>query len=175
MTATLIIEQRGEGYIYDLFSAAETKRGVRCGKTPQEAATKATRLLASLQQAEEDFAIIAPDAVLNIIPEHLRGTASPEQRTLRLKAVEWAADFLIAVYGERSAIPVNVEQFAMQSPLKAIGLVAQRREMPANNLKVAELMELIDDPDVLNFGRPATLEEQAAFSMRLYRSPYLNQ
>ena len=175
MTATLIIEHRGEGYIYDLFSADETKRGVRCGKTPQEVATKTTRILASLQQAEEDFALIAPDEVLRIIPEHLHGTTSPEQRTLRLKAVEWAADFLIAVYGEHSSIPVNVEQFALHNPLKAIGLVAQRSEMPANNLKVAELMNLIDDPDVLNFGRPATLEEQAAFSMRLYKSPYLNQ
>lgn len=75
MTATLIIEHRGEGYIYDLFSVRATKRGVRCGITPQAAATEVTRILASLHQAEEQFAIVAPEEILQIIPEHLGGRA----------------------------------------------------------------------------------------------------
>ena len=71
MTATLIIEQRGEGYIYDLFSIRATKRGVRCGITPQAAATEATRILAFLHHAEEQLAIVAPEEILQFIPEHL--------------------------------------------------------------------------------------------------------
>lgn len=75
MTATLIIEQRGAGYIYDLFSVPAPKRGVRCGITPQAAATEATRILANLHQAGEQFAVVAPEEILQIIPEHLGGKA----------------------------------------------------------------------------------------------------
>lgn len=70
MKATLIIEQRGQGYIYDLFSVRATKRGVRCGLTPLEAATEASRILASLHF--EGAAVVAPPEVLEIIPAHLR-------------------------------------------------------------------------------------------------------
>lgn len=70
MKATLIIEKRGEGYIYDLFSVRATKRGVRCGLTPLEAATEASRILANLQF--EGAAVVAPPEVLEIIPAHLR-------------------------------------------------------------------------------------------------------
>lgn len=70
MKATLIIEQRGEGYIYDLFSVRATKRGVRCGLTPLEAATEASRILAQLRH--EGAAVLAPSEVLEIIPAHLR-------------------------------------------------------------------------------------------------------
>lgn len=70
MKATLIIEQRGEGYIYDLFSVRATKRGVRCGLTPQAAATEASRILAQLQY--EGAAVVAPPEVMEIIPAHLR-------------------------------------------------------------------------------------------------------
>ena len=175
MKATLIIEQRGEGYIYDLFSVRGTKRGVRCGITPQAAATEATRILANLCQAEEAFAVVAPEEILRIIPEHLRGDAEPAREALRLKAIEWVADLLVAVYGAREKIPNNVEQFALRNPLTAVAIMMQRREMPTNSPKVAELMEMIDDPDLYSFDRPANMAERAAFELRLYKSPYLNK
>lgn len=71
MKATLIIEQRGKGYVYDLFPVnATSKRGVRCGLTPQAAATEASRILATLQH--EGAAVVAPPEVMEIIPSHLR-------------------------------------------------------------------------------------------------------
>lgn len=70
MKATLIIEQRGEGYIYDLFSVRTTKRGVRCGLTPLEAATETSRILAQLRH--EGASTVAPPEVLELIPAHLR-------------------------------------------------------------------------------------------------------
>lgn len=70
MKATLIIEKRGAGYIYDLFSVRSTMRGVRCGLTPLEAATETSRILAQLRY--EGASTVAPPEVLELIPAHLR-------------------------------------------------------------------------------------------------------
>ena len=171
MKATLIIEQRGQGYIYDLFSDRETKRGVRCGLTPQATATEATKILAQLHQAEGEAAVVAPAEILALIPEHLTG-GEPAQKAVRLKVIEWVADLLLAIYHDKSKIPGNVERFALHNPMMALGLITQRREMPTNSPQVAELMDKIDNPDILNFSRPANLEERAAFDIRLHKSPY---
>lgn len=170
MKTILIIEQRGKGYIYDLFSDNGTKRGVRCGLTPQAAATEASRVLAELHQSGSEVSVVAPTEVFEIIPAHLIGSAPV--KAVRLKAIEWMADILLAIYGDKAKIPINVARYATHNPLKALGLIAQRREMPTNNPNVAELMEKIDDPEMLNFKRPANLEEQMAFDIRLYKSPY---
>lgn len=88
----------------------------------------------------------------------------------RTKTLHTMADLLIAVYGDRIKIPKNVARYAVHNPLKAIGLIAQRREMPANNQAVAGIMAQIN-PDEFNFERPANMQEQAAFELRLYRGP----
>lgn len=139
MKATLTIEKRGEGYIYDLFSDQATKRGVKCGLTPLAAATEATKILAYLATST-GAAIVAPPEVLAHIPPHLTGDTEPTDKAKRIKALEIMADLL--------------------------------SELPTNSPKVAELMDKIDDPDDFNFARPANLEEQAAFDLRLYKSPY---
>lgn len=173
MKATLIIEKRGEGYIYDLFSDRATKRGVRCGLTPLEAATEATKILASLLQST-GAAIVSPPEVLAHIPTHLiDADAEPNNKAVRIKALELMADLLIVIYKDRSKIPANVERYAKHNPLQAIGLITQRREMPSNNAEVTEIMGKINNPDDLNFSRPANIEEQGAFDLRLYKSPYL--
>lgn len=171
MKATLIVEKRGEGYIYDLFSDKATKRGVKCGLTTLAAATEATKILAYLATST-GAAIVAPPEVLAHIPPHLTGDTDPTDKAKRIKALEIMADLLIAVYGERASIPSNVERYAKHNPMQAIGLITQRRELPTNSPKVAELMDKIDNPDDFNFARPANLEEQAAFDLRLYKSPY---
>ena len=56
--------------------------------------------------------------------------------------------------------------------MHAIGLSVQLLEFPTDSPKVAELMDKIENPDDFNFSRPANLEEQAAFDLRLYKSPY---
>ena len=170
MKATLPIENRGEGYIYDLFSDQATKRGVKCGLTPLAAATEATKILANLATST-GAAIVAPPEVLAHIPPHLTGD-EPTDKAKRIKALEIVADLLIVIYGEKAKIPSNVERYAIHNPMQAIGLIAQRREFPTNSKKVAELMDKIDNPDDFNFARPANLEEQAAFDLRLYKSPY---
>lgn len=174
--ATLIIEQRGQGYIYDLFSDRATKRGVRCGLTPLEAATEATKILASLAQStgqSTGAAIVAPPEVLAHIPAHLiDADAEPSNKAVRIKALELMADLLIAIYKEPSKIPLNVERYAQHNPLQAIGLITQRHEMPRDNQDVAEIMDKINNPDDLNFSRPAGIEEQGVFNLRLYKSPY---
>lgn len=170
MKTTMIIEQRGKGYIYDLFSENDTKRGVRCGLTPQAAATEASRVLAELHQSGAEAAVVAPTEVFVLIPTHLTG--SEPVKAVRLKAIEWIADLLLVIYKDKAQIPSNVARYATHNPLKALGLITQRREMPTNNPSVAELMDKIDDPEMLNFKRPASLGEQMAFDMRLYKSPY---
>lgn len=172
--ATLIIEQRGKGYIYDLFVATpdKTKRGVRCGLTPLEVATAATKILADFAQST-GAAIVAPPEVLAHIPAHLIDSdAEPSNKAVRIKTLELMADLLIAIYKEPGKIPSNVERYAQHNPLQAIGLITQRQEMPRDNQDVAEIMDKISNHDDLNFGRPAGIEEQGAFNLRLYKSPY---
>ena len=95
------------------------------------------------------------------------------EKTKRIEILEIMADVLIAIYKEPAKIPENVERYAKFNPLKCIGLIATRKEMPANSKIIGEIMEKIDNPDYLNFERPANLEEQGAFDLRLYKSPYL--
>lgn len=95
------------------------------------------------------------------------------EKTKRIDILEIIADVLIAIYKEPAKIPANVERYAKSNPLKCIGLIATRKEMPANSKIISEIMEKIENPDDLNFGRPANLEEQGAFDLRLYKSPYL--
>lgn len=171
MKATLIIEKRGEGYIYDLFSDKATKRGVKCGLTPLVAATEVTKILANLATST-GAAIVAPPEVLEYIPTHLIGDTEPTDKVKRIKSLEIVADLLIVIYGEKAKIPSNVERYAIHNPMQAIGLIVQRREFPTDSSKVAELMDKIENPDDFNFSRPANLEEQAAFDLRLYKSPY---
>ena len=171
MKATLTIEKRGEGYIYDLFSDKATKRGVKCGLTPLAAATEATKILANLATST-GAAIVAPPEVLEYIPPLLTGDTEPTDKVKRIKSLEIVADLLIVIYGEKAKIPSNVERYAIHNPMQAIGLIVQRREFPTDSPKVAELMDKIENPDDFNFSRPANLEEQAAFNLRLYKSPY---
>lgn len=98
------------------------------------------------------------------------------EKTKRIKILEIIADLLIAIYKEPAKIPENVERYAKFNPIKCIGLIATRKEMPTKGkiiAEIAEIMEKIDNPDDLNFERPANLEEQGAFDLRLYKSPYL--
>ena len=95
------------------------------------------------------------------------------EKTKRIEILEIMADLLIAIYKERSKIPTNVERYAKSNPIKCIGLITTRNEMPANSKIIGEIMEKIDNPDDLNYERPANLEEQGAFDLRLYKSPYL--
>lgn len=101
-------------------------------------------------------------------------SVTPTRRGEKFES-QWVADLLVAVYGAREEIPNNVEQFALRNPLTAVAIMMQRREMPTNSPKVAELMEMIDDPDLYSFDRPANMAERAAFELRLYKSPYLNK
>ena len=96
------------------------------------------------------------------------------EKTKRIEILEIMADMLITIYKERSKIPENVERYAKFNPIKCIGLISTRKEMPANSKIIGEIMEKIDNPDDLDFERPANLEEQGAFDLRLYKSPYLN-
>ena len=95
------------------------------------------------------------------------------EKTKRIEVLEIIADLLIAIYKERSKIPTNVERYAKSNPIKCIGLITTRNEMPANSKIIGEIMKKINNPDDLNFERPANLEEQGAFDLRLYKSPYL--
>ncbi len=97
------------------------------------------------------------------------------EKTKRIEILEIMADMLITIYKERSKIPENVERYAKFNPIKCIGLISTRKEMPANSKIIGEIMEKIDNPDDLDFERPANLEEQGAFDLRLYKSPYLNK
>lgn len=69
MKTTIIVEKRGEGYILDLFSDKQTKRGERCGLTPLDVATNVSRYLA--QQKETGASLVAPAEVKDLIPKHL--------------------------------------------------------------------------------------------------------
>jgi hypothetical protein len=95
------------------------------------------------------------------------------EKTKRIEILEIMADLLIAIYKERSKIPTNVERYAKSNPIKCIGLITTRNEMPTNSKIIGEIMEKIENPDDLNFERPANLEEQGAFDLRLYKSPYI--
>lgn len=78
------------------------------------------------------------------------------------------AALCLAVYGQKEKIPTNVEQYMLANPLKALGLMMQRHEMPSDNKKVAEIMNDIN-PDDLDFDKPANAHERGAWQVSLYR------
>lgn len=58
---------------------------------------------------------------------------------------------------------------------KDLAIIIDIMYQQTNSKNLAEIIDKIDNPDDLNFERPANLEEQAAFDLRLYKSPYLNK
>lgn len=76
MKTTIIVEKRGEGYILDIFSDKQTKRGERCGLTPLDVATSVSRYLA--QQTATGASLVAPPEVRDLIPKHLHDFEAQE-------------------------------------------------------------------------------------------------
>lgn len=99
----------------------------------------------------------------------IRKETGKTDRTGRMEVLSLMAELLLAIYGDRLKIPDIVARYAIHNPLKAIGLIVQRREMPASNRAVAAIMKEINPVD-FDFRRPANLQEQSEFQLRLYRS-----
>jgi hypothetical protein len=80
MRSTIIIRQRGEGYISDVsgkFGGGHS--GARCGLTPFDAAARAAQLMIEYSQSNpEGGDLMAPPEVLELVPEHLRSIAAKE-------------------------------------------------------------------------------------------------
>ena len=76
MKTTIIITQRGEGYIATVGARSGiVQQGARCGLTPHDAATwSATMMLryASPDSNPEGGELMAPPEVLELVPQHLR-------------------------------------------------------------------------------------------------------
>lgn len=74
MRSTVIISKRGEGYIATVSGKfGGGFQGARCGLTPFDAATKAAEWMISYAQSNpEGGDLMAPQEVLEIVPEHLR-------------------------------------------------------------------------------------------------------
>lgn len=76
MKTTIIIQQRGEGYIATIGARnGVVLQGARCGLTPHDAATWAAIMMlryASPDSNPEGGVLIAPPEVLELVPEHLR-------------------------------------------------------------------------------------------------------
>lgn len=74
MRTTVIIQQRGDGYVSTVqgrFGGGH--KGARCGLTPFEAAAKAAQYMIEYAQGNEEGGdLMAPPEVLEIVPEHLR-------------------------------------------------------------------------------------------------------
>ena len=77
MKTTVIIYQRGAGYVMDYNDAHGTlKQGVRVGLTPEDAALYAARIMMRLAlDNPEGGSLMAPAEVLTLVPEHLREIA----------------------------------------------------------------------------------------------------
>jgi hypothetical protein len=74
MRSTIIITQRGKGYISDAAGQfGGGHKGSRCGLTPYEAAARAAQLMIEYAQSNpEGGDLMAPPEVLELVPEHLR-------------------------------------------------------------------------------------------------------
>jgi len=81
MRTTVIVEKRGEGYVYDLLGqSGGESRGVRCGLTPFAAAVKAARLMIDCANTNAAGGVLmAPTEVLELVPRHLRTIHPGEQ------------------------------------------------------------------------------------------------
>lgn len=77
MRTTVIIEKRGEGYISTVsgqFGGGHTN--ARAGLTAFDAAAKASRYMLEYgNQNPEGATLMAPDEVINLVPDHLRSIA----------------------------------------------------------------------------------------------------
>lgn len=74
MRSTVIISKRGEGYIATVSGKfGGGFQGARCGLTPFDAAAKAAAWMISYGQSNpEGGDLMAPQEVLELVPEHLR-------------------------------------------------------------------------------------------------------
>lgn len=74
MRTTVIISQRGQGYISTVqgrFGGGH--QGARCGLTPYDAAAAAARYMIEYGQSNPDGGdLMAPPEVLELVPAHLR-------------------------------------------------------------------------------------------------------
>jgi hypothetical protein len=74
MKTTVIIEQRGQGYISTVqgrFGGGH--QGSRCGLQPHEAAASAAKLMIEYASSNpEGGELMAPPEVMSLVPAHLR-------------------------------------------------------------------------------------------------------
>jgi DNA-binding PucR family transcriptional regulator len=77
MRSTIIIRKRGKGYISDVSGKfGGGHQGARCGLTPYEAASTAAQLMIRYAQSNDEGGdLMAPDEVMELVPEHLRSIA----------------------------------------------------------------------------------------------------
>lgn len=77
MRTTVIITQRGAGYISTVSGRfGGGHQGARAGLTAYDAAATAARLMIQYAQTNPDGGVLmAPDDVLELVPEHLRSVA----------------------------------------------------------------------------------------------------
>ena len=83
------------------------------------------------------------------------------------------AALCLAVYGKKEKIPTNVERYMLANPLKGIGLMMQRREMPTQNEAVMEILAGVGVAD-LDFDKPANLKEQGSWHIAMYQNKGTN-
>lgn len=78
MRTTVIITQRGAGYISTVSGRfGGGHQGARAGLTAYDAAATAARLMIQYAQPNpEGGVLMAPDDVLELVPEHLRSIAN---------------------------------------------------------------------------------------------------
>lgn len=78
MRTTVIIKQRGQGYVSSVqgkFGGGHS--GARCGLTPYEAAASAADLMIRYAQSNpEGGDLMAPPEVMELVPLHLRSIGS---------------------------------------------------------------------------------------------------
>lgn len=78
MRTTVIIRQRGDGYVSEVcgrFGGGHS--GARCGITPYEAATAAATLMLKYAQSNpEGGDLMAPPEVIEHVPAHLRSVGA---------------------------------------------------------------------------------------------------
>ncbi len=78
MITTVIITKRGPGYISTVSGRfGGGHQGARAGLTAYDAAATAARLMIQYAQSNpEGGSLMAPEDVLELVPEHLRSVAS---------------------------------------------------------------------------------------------------
>ena len=88
MRSTIIIEQRGAGYISTVSDrCGGGHQGARAGFTPYDAAATAARYMIEYAQCNPDGGdLMAPPEVLDLVPEHLRSIAGLADANARLLA-----------------------------------------------------------------------------------------